>query len=190
MVRIVIGRMSPTLFAQLLLTVGITLVAVSAQAQTGHVSEITGAFTSAFVRGDYDVPHYEGWLTSMSISVTSTVSVVVEAAGQYRDDRFNDSFGVFTLVGGPKFTWAAGRARPFAQTPMGFARNWTIFRGYAPLSYASNVFVFQPGGGADVRLTERVYLRLAGDWLVGKPWYGVAWQMWNIRFGTGLTYRL
>jgi hypothetical protein len=112
-----IGRMSSTLCAQHLLAVGMTLVAVSAQAQTGHLSEITGAFTNAFVRGDYDMPHYEGWLTSVSISVTSTVSVVVEAAGQYRDDRFNDSFGVFTLVGGPKFTWAERSIRHRSDLP-------------------------------------------------------------------------
>jgi hypothetical protein len=57
-------------------------------------------------------------------------------------------------------------------------------------TYSSNVFAFQPGGGVDVAVIDRFAVRLGADYLVGEPWHADAWRVWNVRFVTGLTYKL
>lgn len=122
-------------------------------------------------RGDYDIPYYKGWLASAAIPWTRSVGLVTEVSRQLRNDGIGDSFGYVTVVAGPKFTRVQGRARVFIQMPVGLVRDWADF--YDGVSVHANSFVFQPGGGADVQVTDRVALRFVGDWLVVRPWYGV-----------------
>ncbi|HEV3058919.1 MAG TPA: hypothetical protein VGY48_11775 [Vicinamibacterales bacterium] len=55
---------------------------------------------------------------------------------------------------------------------------------------SQHYWAFQPGGGVDVALTDRFAIRLGADYLVGEPWHAEAWRIWNVRFVTGLTYKL
>ena len=98
-------------------------------------------------------------------------------------------FQILTLLVGPKFTYReADRVAPFGQLLMGAAYlNANV--PLAGLSESDLDFVFQPGGGIDIALSDRVALRLGGDVriLADNPFAGDAAH--QFRFTTGITFR-
>jgi hypothetical protein len=161
--------------------------AIGARAHA-QVGELTGAVTNAFLQGEYETRHHVGWEGTVAVPLTARISIVGETSGNYNRDRFDDSFRFFTLLAGPKFTQSASRVRPFIQLPLGLVRTRTIFRGVAPLSYADNQWLFNPGGGVDVPVAGHLAVRVAADWLIPSPQYSIGWRTHNVRVATGITY--
>jgi hypothetical protein len=182
-----IGRCASSPLALVFAVVGL---AVPATARADDLFA-TGAIVNTIAYGEFDSQHYWGGAASVAGNLTRSFGVVAEASGEYRGDDYNNSFTYFTLVGGPRFGRTSGHARPFVQFPVGWARSQTIFRlGSHTDTYSDNYFVVQPGGGVDVSVTDRLAIRLGADYLVASPWYPEAWRFYNVRFVTGLTFKL
>lgn len=171
-------------------TAALFILPSGAQAQTNDSPILTGAVANTLARGDYEWQHYWGWMGSFSANLTPRFGLVAEASGEYRGDPYNSSYDFHTLVGGPRFGRLSGRARPYLQLPVGWMHSTTTFRLLGEETYTSNLFIFQPGGGIDVAMTGRLAVRLGADYLVQSPWYVEAWQLYNVRFVTGVTYSM
>jgi hypothetical protein len=161
-----------------------------ARAQADGPPILTGAVVNTLARGDFDWQHYWGWMGSFSANLTPRFGLVAEASGEYRGDPYNSSYDFHTLVGGPRFGRLSGHARPYLQLPVGWIHSSTTFRLLREETYTDNLFIFQPGGGVDVAVTDRLAVRLGADYVVGSPWHLQAWQFYNVRFVTGVTYSL
>ena len=125
-----------------------------------------------------------GWYVGMAGNVTQWFSVVGEAAGSYRsaNSTYVASGTVtesrkdreYSFMGGPRVYHKVNRIVPFAQVLVGVAhqrvRQSTTVTGDAPWtgqwgsSRQANRFALQPGGGVGVLLTERLGVRVAGDY--------------------------
>lgn len=66
-----------------------------------------------------------------------------------------------SAVGGPRFHFAAGRARPFVHVMAGVTRSLRKIEFFA---HTSTNLTIQPGGGFDIDVTERTALRIQGDY--------------------------
>lgn len=161
-----------------------------ARAQADAPAIVTGAIVNSLVRGDYDWQHYWGWTGSFSANLTPRFGLVAEASGEYRGDPYNSSYDFHTLVGGPRFGPLSGHVRPYLQLPVGWMHSSTTFRLVGVQTYTGDGFIFQPGSGVDIAVSERLAVRLGADYVVGSPWHPEAWQFYNVRFVTGATYSL
>lgn len=66
-----------------------------------------------------------------------------------------------SAVGGPRFHFAAGRAKPFVHVMAGVTRSLRKIEFFA---HTSTNLTIQPGGGFDIDVTERTALRIQGDY--------------------------
>jgi opacity protein-like surface antigen len=110
-----------------------------------------------------DVNFPAGWVFSAAVNPSRWLGVVGEATGSY-NNSLDLGFGqpavearVYTFMGGPRFFKQAGRIAPFGQILAGAANR--RIEGFSKTSFA-----FQPGGGVTIFLTERVGVRVAGDY--------------------------
>lgn len=66
-----------------------------------------------------------------------------------------------SAVGGPRFHFAAGRARPFVHVMAGVTRSLRKIEFFA---HSSTNLTIQPGAGFDIDVTELTALRIQGDY--------------------------
>ncbi|HXW05200.1 MAG TPA: hypothetical protein VD833_08210 [Vicinamibacterales bacterium] len=131
--------------------------------------------------GDEQYP--AGWYFSGGWNLNQLFGLVAEAGGSYRSQdlsyspagiELSDKRRVYTFLAGPRFFHRTGRLVPFVQVLAGLAQREIDQRevrvgNSAPstVSYwrpSYNYFAVQPGGGLTVYLTERVGVRVAGDY--------------------------
>lgn len=119
-----------------------------------------------------------GWYFSGAFNPIQWFGIVGEVSGSYGSARewsatemtSSNKQQVYTLMAGPRFFRKVGRVVPFGQFLAGVAQvrtEETLTYGVgAPRlwSHSHEDFAVQGGGGVTVLLTERVGLRLAGDY--------------------------
>ena len=115
-----------------------------------------------------------GWQAGVTENVNSTLGIVGDFAGQYKDGHY------YEYLGGPRF-----HARREKTTIFGHA----LFGGLTAGSVASSVsgFTMGYGGGVDVVANDKTSVRLIQfDWLPTR--IGGVWDKNTIRFGFGLVF--
>jgi hypothetical protein len=119
-----------------------------------------------------------GWYFSGALNPTQWFAIVGEVSGSYGlEEEWSTSAmtllskrQVYTLLAGPRFFGKVGRIVPFGQLLAGVAQErerYTLSHGVgAPVSSSRSKedFAMQGGGGVTVLLSERVGLRMAGDY--------------------------
>ncbi|HLG54283.1 MAG TPA: hypothetical protein VI485_03065 [Vicinamibacterales bacterium] len=140
----------------------------SAQAaQAAPMAEVAGGYV--FLR-DFEIDESlpAGWFASAAFNLTDMIAVVGEVSGSYATIQL---FGaavdanVHTFMGGARFFRRMDRLTAFAQVLAGVARadGGVDFLG-VQISDSVTDFAIQPGGGVDVRLTERLAARFGADY--------------------------
>jgi opacity protein-like surface antigen len=144
------------------------------------VAEVSAGYT--FMReyrshgspdGHLDFP--AGWYVSGAFNVTRWFGVVLESTRSYKNNltftlpgtTYSTDLQVQTYMAGGRFFRSFGRVVPFGQLLAGVAhvRRETEMSGlYSSRGSAlSNQFALQPGAGVTVYLTDRVGVRVSGD---------------------------
>ena len=145
--------------------------------------EVSAGYT--LLRG-FDEKYRAGWYFSGAGNLTQWFALVGEASGSYRSEdisitvgtgslQISDKRQVYAFMAGPRFFRKAGRIVPFGQVLAGVAHRriqQTETRagqtglppGVSTWNPSYSDFALQPGGGVAVYLTERVGLRVAGDY--------------------------
>jgi hypothetical protein len=107
-----------------------------------------------------------GWSFAVNGNLNDMFSVVGEIGGNYKTiDAFGSDLNVsvHTFMGGPRFRNERGKVVPFAQVLAGMARGSVEYLGE---SENGTDFAIQPGGGVDVRVTDRFGVRVQGDYRI------------------------
>jgi opacity protein-like surface antigen len=151
----------------LLLLGPFVLTPQSASAQGAPAGEVAGGYV--FMRDfEIDTNFPLGWFASAGVNLSEMFTVVGEVSGSYATiDLFGTDVdaNVHTFMGGARFVRRMDRVTPFAQVLVGLARagGGVDFLG-VQISDAVTDFAIQPGGGVDVRLTERLSARVGADY--------------------------
>jgi hypothetical protein len=137
-----------------------------AVAQEGGPVEIAGGYS--YMRDyDGDATFPRGWFASIGADVAGPVGVVGDVSGSYKSMGGLDvdlSVSVHTVTGGPRLIWRSDRVAPYVQVLFGLARIATTFElPDETLSASQNNFVMVPGGGLDIRVSERSALRVGAN---------------------------
>jgi hypothetical protein len=169
-----------------ILILSMTLVSPAA-AQTRAADskgDVAGGWSATFA-SDFNVP--TGWLFAIAMRAGGPgVFVVGEAQGHYKTiDFFGDdlSASVHGFLGGVRVAPAMNsKVQGFFQALAGMARLGASFAGE---SASFTKFALQPGGGVDVPVGERLFLRLQADILL--VFFG---EENGVRAGTSRDFRV
>lgn len=139
----------------------------SASAQGAPAGEVAGGYV--FVRDfQIDTNFPLGWFASAGVNLGDGFAVIGEVSGSYATiDLFGTDVdaNVHTFMGGARFVRRMDRITPFAQVLVGLAR--ASGPGDSLVHQIRDVvtgLAIQPGGGVDVRLSERLSARVAADY--------------------------
>ena len=139
----------------------------TASAQGAPAAEVAGGYV---LMRDFEVDTNFplGWFASAGVNLSERFAVVGEVSGSYATiDLFGTDVdaNVHTFMGGARFVRRMDRVTPFAQFLVGLARagGGVDFLG-VQISDAVTDFAIQPGGGVDVRVTERLSARVGADY--------------------------
>jgi len=129
-----------------------------AQDKDKPTAEVTGAYQFLRTNG-VNVP--QGWDASVNIPANHWFGVVGDIWGAIQSDS-----GVSTTAyaggGGPQFTLRTPKVAPYFRL--------VFSEGHG--STSGSAFVMSPGGGADFRITDQVWLRLGANFPIERK-YGV-----------------
>jgi len=139
--------------------------------------------------------YMQGGRAEVGFPVFRWVGGVAEVGGGYANhiNSFGDDVARMTYLLGPRVTHKAGHGTTvFAQTLFGGAHG---FDGYFPTATSSsssaNSFAFSAGGGVDLRLSQRISLRvLQADYLYTELPNARGDRQNNPRIGGGIVVRL
>jgi hypothetical protein len=109
-----------------------------------------------------------GWLFAATGNVTSMLGIVGEVGGNYKtvDVLGTDlNLRVHSFLGGLRFMNRTEKAVPFAQFLVGAVNGQASVLG---ASDSSTHLAFQPGGGVDIMMSEKIGIRLQGDYRIIK----------------------
>jgi len=107
-----------------------------------------------------------GWMVSAGATLSQWLGAAGQVSGSYKTvaipgDR--PKLRVYTFLAGPRVKRAYGRISPFGQVLFGAAHASTSL---LTVTDTTTNFAYQPGAGVDARLSERLGLRLQGDYRV------------------------
>ena len=129
-----------------------------------------------------------GWYAAAGFRLSGRLGLVADASGHYGTAEDGSDLSVFALMAGPRFTFAAGRTRPFLHLLAGVARTKVSvvpFEGVS-VSESSTDFGGAAGGGIDLGFGARWAARLAADYrLVAAEGETVG----DPRLSAGIVYR-
>lgn len=132
-------------------------------------------FPKTEIFGGYQFTHFEpgvnanGWNASLTGNVNRWFGVAADFSGAYKSGEH-----VHTYMFGPVFSARSDKVTPFAHALFGGA--------------GTNAFAMAFGGGVDVKMADKVALRLIqGDWLVLRS-EGFTSKK-NARISTGIVFR-
>jgi len=154
-----------------------------AQDQSYPKVEIFGGYSYLHV-GDINAPDNNigtGWGSNVTYNFRKGIGIGADFGGHY-----SDTSDIGTILFGPKFTYEAGKVRPFASALFGLARVSPTGLG------TSNTFGLALGGGIDVKLHPIVSWRvIEADWLRAAPEFlGVSETINAARIRSGLNFTL
>lgn len=115
-----------------------------------------------------------GWQAGVTENVNSTVGIVGDFAGQYKDGHY------YEYLGGPRFHARREKTTLFAHA---------LFGGLTAGNVAASVsgFTMGYGGGVDMVANDKMSVRLVQfDWLPTR--IGGVWDKNTLRFGFGLVF--
>jgi hypothetical protein len=169
--------------------------------------EVSAGYT--LLRG-FDEKYPAGWYFSGGGNLTDWFGLVGEASGSYRSEdmsitvgtgslQISDKRQVYAFMVGPRFFHKAGRVVPFGQVLAGVAHrriqqtetragHTGLPAGVSTWNPSYSDFALQPGGGVAVYLTERVGLRVAGDYRCTVVLDDGAEAINELRFLAGFTF--
>ncbi|MBI3048230.1 MAG: outer membrane beta-barrel protein [Acidobacteria bacterium] len=132
--------------------------------------EIAGGY--AFVRfQDQDGVPFEnvpaGWFASSAVEISDWLAIAGEVSGHYKKEEafgFESDLDTYTFLGGVRYYRRLARLTPFGQFLVGGAWSKGEVRALRFMERGTD-FAIQPGGGVDVRLTNRLSARAAAHWL-------------------------
>jgi hypothetical protein len=107
-----------------------------------------------------------GWLFATTGNVTRMLGIVSEVGGNYKtvDVSGTDvNLRVHSFLGGLRFMNRTEKAVPFAQFLVGAVNGQASVLG---ASDSSTDLAFQPGGGVDIMMSEKIGIRLQGDYRI------------------------
>jgi opacity protein-like surface antigen len=129
-----------------------------------------------------------GWHAAAGFRLSGRLGLAADASGHYGTAEGGEDLSVLALMAGPRFTFAAGRTRPFVHVLAGVARtraSITPIEGVV-VSRSSTDFGAAFGGGLDIGFATRWAARLGAD-------YRVVWTDGDTaddpRFSAGIVYR-
>ena len=183
------------------------LVALSARAHAqskpptpGHGSRFEVSVGYNAIRANAPVGgcgcfYMQGGRADIAFPIFKAISGAAEIGGAYAQhiDSFGDDVARITYLFGPRVTHRTGhRTSVFAQALFGGAHG---FDGYFPTATSSSSsadsFAFSAGGGVDMRLSQRIVLRvLQADYLDTKLPNAAGDRQNNFRIGGGIVVRL
>jgi hypothetical protein len=141
--------------------------------------ELTGAYQ--FLRS-YSVNVPLGWDASANWSANNWFGVVGDFGGATKSQS-GISGTLYTFGGGPQFTLRTSNVQPYFRTVIGAAYGQASGFG---LSGSTTAFLVSPGGGADFRISDRMWMRLGANYPVVRK-YGVTGD--GIQVLVGITYK-
>ena len=152
--------------APLIIALGVILGAASpAAAQPAPKAEVSFGYVLLRDQDIYRETFPLGWNVDVALRLNTRLTIVGEVGGAYRNlDLLGSAFdlSVHTLLAGPRLSaWRSGRLSTFGQVLVGDARvRGSVFGETG----STTVLALQPGGGVDVRLTDLLGVRIAGDY--------------------------
>ena len=142
------------------LAAALVLLAVAVPVPAAHASDLFAGYS--MLAAD-DTLH--GWHAAFGLGLSGRLGLVVDASEHYGDAGDGTDLAVLSLMAGPRFTFAAGRTRPFVHVLAGAVRTRAgidVFE--VEISEKSTGFGGAAGGGLDLGLGERWAARLAADY--------------------------
>jgi hypothetical protein len=165
-----------TIFAGLAVAALLT-VASSASAQEKGATNFGITYTNltTFANSTH-VNNPIGWLASVGSGINKTTSIVGEVGGNYK--KIGGVYAKFhTYQVGVRFlSTKSEKATPFFQVVTGGGH-----------STGSNSWVFTPGGGVDSKLSDKVSVRIQGDWMLIR---NSGTNVNGLRFGAGIVFNM
>ena len=173
------------------------LIALSAFALSSSIGG--AAFGQEHQKGDiglsYSILHDSeieetatvGWLVAVNGNLNRFVGIVGEVGGNYKTiDVLGSSLDLsaHSFMAGVRFRAESPKAIPFAQFLVGAVRGSAGFLGQ---SDSSTDFAFQPGGGIDIRVTDRLAVRAQGDFRIIKG-DGDTTNQFRVAFGVAIGF--
>ena len=132
---------------------------ISSLGQQRPPIELTGAYQ--FFRA-YNVNAPAGWNGSVHFPVNDWFGFVGDYGGGYKSE-FGISTTLHTFGGGPQFTLRTHTVEPFFRVILGAAHGSVSTFGY---SASDTAFMASPGGGANFRASDRIWLHLGVNYPV------------------------
>jgi hypothetical protein len=123
-----------------------------------------------------------GFNASIVVPVNQWVGGVADFGG-FTKSEFGVTASVHTYGGGPQFTYRAHNIQPYARFVLGAANLSASAYG---LSGSTTAFYIAPGGGADFRVTDHVWVRLGANYFRFEK-YGIVVD--GVQSTVGVTYR-
>lgn len=180
---------------KLLLIAALTLaLPILAQAQDSPSTEIFGGYS--YLRGDDDNGGIDlhGWNVSFNQNVVKWFGIKGDFSGHYGDfdivPGLGSDFSAHLFLVGPQFTVRkSDRVQPFVHALFGVARtDVTFFDPTSRIVQRDSAFAMALGGGLDVRLIDRLAVRLfQTDYVLTRFDDD---NQHNFRVSTGLVLRL
>ena len=166
----------------IVLALAMLSVAAPAAAQEEVLPRLSVTGGYQFLRDpSWDTNLLYGWFVAVAKRVGERASIVAEGSGSY--DKYpgtKHTIHRYGILGGIKIQGGGDGPRPFVQFLSGLSRQSGDVG-------VQDGFIFQPGGGVDIRLSERLSMRGFGDYRYLRE-LGVTWHQW--RFGGGLMVKL
>ena len=164
-----------TIKLRTLIVAAVILVAVPARAQDTPAVDVGVGY--AFLHDkEIDENFTTGWLASLNFNFSRTLALTGEVGGSYKTFPSGDEVPVdldlalHSLMGGFRFMSRGNDSlHPYLQVLAGAVRAKVSVDG-VDFGAAETNFAAQPGVGVDLRLAEKVSLRLGGDyrWIKGE----------------------
>lgn len=179
------------------LAVALAVPSAAAAAQEAGRFEVAGGY-SAMRDYDGDVTFPRGWFAAVAVDLAGPLALAGDASGSYKSMGGLDidlSMNIHTFMGGPRFVWRTGRVAPYGQMLFGVARFSTTFTlPEETLSDAQTQFAMAPGGGMDLRFSDRGAVRLGAGirWIRSETFTPTASEPFTFRefqFIAGVVFR-
>jgi hypothetical protein len=141
----------------------ILMLSFTARAQETPAWDISGGFS--YLQADFNGANFHlfGATTSATENLNSWFGGRVEV-NAYHGNEAGTTVSAQTITYGPVFSYRRLKTvTPFAHVQLGAMHAST---GYLGISQSAIKFAMSGGGGADVRITERVSVRVQADYLM------------------------
>lgn len=172
------------------LLLGILALSIPAMAQDAPKVEIFGGYS--YLRatsGDLGI-NLQGWNASVAVNANSWFGIEANFSGNYgspiSDSVLLSNTKVHTFLFGPRIVHRGERVQPHAHVLIGGAHARSDVAGFFDVGQSALAFAL--GGGADIKVNNRLAIRLAQlDWIRTR-FAGETQDNW--RFSTGIVIRL